>query len=134
MIFSFRASKKQDIPPNIRRGALIILSMTGRADKEILSNNMDILVKIGIGEAAKVFLALSTYRMICFWQSIHVSPCSNCRLQKEKKVCLQKQLIKKGSLAAPPTRFPPTNAIFTQLTSLILEVENSEYWYGIISF
>jgi hypothetical protein len=30
--------------------------MTGRADKEILSNNMDILVKVGIGEAAKVFI------------------------------------------------------------------------------
>lgn len=48
------ASRKQEVLPEIRRGALVILSMTGRADKEILSNNMDVLVKIGIGEAAKV--------------------------------------------------------------------------------
>lgn len=48
------ASTKRQVPSKVRRGALIVLSMTGRADKEILSNNMDTLVKVGIGEAAKV--------------------------------------------------------------------------------
>jgi hypothetical protein len=34
--------------------------MTGRADKEILSNNIDILVKVGIGEAAKVIFKFNS--------------------------------------------------------------------------
>lgn len=52
------ASTKGQVPAKIRRGALIILSMTGRSDKEILSNNIDILVKVGIGEAAKVQISI----------------------------------------------------------------------------
>lgn len=59
------ATTKREIPAKLRRGALIVLSMTGRADKEILSNNMDILVKVGIGEAAKVLNIIHS-RMICF--------------------------------------------------------------------
>ena len=37
-----------------RRGALMILSMLGKAKKEIISNNFDVLLSIGFGDMGKV--------------------------------------------------------------------------------
>ena len=47
-------SKNKEIPESHRRGALMILSMLGKAKKDIISNNFDILLKNGLGDAAKV--------------------------------------------------------------------------------
>lgn len=65
VLWNMFAMKKKDISDGSRRGALIILSMLGKAKKEIISNNFDVLLKIGLGELGKVFSIMCVNFLVC---------------------------------------------------------------------
>lgn len=45
---------KSDVPFSQRRGAIMILSMIGKADHEMVSDRLDLLMKIGLGDHGRV--------------------------------------------------------------------------------
>ncbi|KAJ3344065.1 Condensin complex subunit [Gonapodya sp. JEL0774] len=64
------ALSRQDANQETRRGALVILSMFAKAKPEIISEQMDLLLKIGLGHYAKDDLGLAKYACIGLQQLV----------------------------------------------------------------
>ncbi|KAI8826762.1 non-SMC mitotic condensation complex subunit 1-domain-containing protein [Fimicolochytrium jonesii] len=109
LLWTVFASKKQ--PPRRRRGAIMIIGMVGKAKKEIIADNWETLLKIGLGESAKHDLVLARYTCIALQQ-----------LGAAKRT--------KGSVAAGQMRFPVSHPVVTCLKTLLLEPSSAMEWFG----
>ncbi|KNC98205.1 condensin subunit YCS4 [Spizellomyces punctatus DAOM BR117] len=103
------ASKKQ--AAQRRRGAIIILGMLGKAKKEVIAENLEILLRVGLGEFAKRDLLLARYSCVALQQL------GTVRRQK-------------GSLSPGYTRLPANHPIFMRLRDLMIEPAGSLEWFG----
>ncbi|KAH6584750.1 hypothetical protein BASA60_000845 [Batrachochytrium salamandrivorans] len=61
VLWSIFCSKRADMPVMKRRGAVMILGMVGKSRKEILLQNIDRLMRNGLGEGSMIDLALARY-------------------------------------------------------------------------
>ncbi|KAJ3394219.1 Condensin complex subunit [Lobulomyces angularis] len=101
----FGAGKKN--PSFRRRGALIILSMMGNSNSDIIENNFDLLLKVGLGDVAKDDLLLA------------------------RQTCVALQYLGKGNKRELSRRMPTTHPLFARLCDLMLEVRNQVYsWFS----
>ncbi|KAJ3299918.1 Condensin complex subunit, partial [Borealophlyctis nickersoniae] len=104
-------SKKSEMPPQRRRGALTILSYFGKARKAIIADNLELLLRGGLGEFGKKDLQLARNACIALQQ-----------LGSTKR--------QKGSLAPSHDRLPMAHPMFARLRDLILEPVKSLNWFG----
>ncbi|KAI8587881.1 non-SMC mitotic condensation complex subunit 1-domain-containing protein [Geranomyces variabilis] len=109
VLWSIFSSKKQ--AARRRRGAIIILGMIGKARKEVIAENFENLLKVGLGDSAKKDLVLARYTCVALQQ-----------LGTVKR--------QKGTLSAGHTRMPANHPIFTRLRDLLLDVNTSPEWFG----
>lgn len=61
-------SKRQDIPADERRGALIILSMFAQTRPDVIANSIDLLLRFGLGACSGNDLSLAKYACIALQQ------------------------------------------------------------------
>ncbi|GHJ88861.1 hypothetical protein NliqN6_5263 [Naganishia liquefaciens] len=102
----------REIPRVQRRGAIIILGMLARARREIMTERVETLLKIGLGPLGKTDLVLARYTCIAL-QRLSGSA---------KKV--------KGSLSDKTVRLPMDSPIFDKLQQMILYDVKSRQWFG----
>ncbi|KAI9102612.1 non-SMC mitotic condensation complex subunit 1-domain-containing protein [Phlyctochytrium arcticum] len=109
VLWGIFASKKQ--APYRRRGAIVILGMLGKARKEIIADNLETLLHIGLGEPAKRDLMLARYTCSALMQ-----------LGSAKR--------QKGSMSAGFARLPPNHPLFLRMQVLLTEPSKSLEWFG----
>ncbi|KAJ3189764.1 Condensin complex subunit [Gaertneriomyces sp. JEL0708] len=98
--------------PRRRRGAIMILGMIGKARKEAIADNLEMLLRVGFGEYAKKDLLLARYACVALQQ-----------LGTVKR--------QKGSLAYSYSRLPANHPIFMRLSELIVDpTAKSLDWFG----
>ncbi|KAI9295812.1 condensin [Neoconidiobolus thromboides FSU 785] len=108
LIYSY---SKTDQPITLRRGAIILLSMIGKANHEVIKERVDLLIKIGLGDIGKDDFIVAKYSCIAL-QCIGGA--------KGKKV--------KGVVAVNK-RLAITESIFEKLKDL-LEIKTEDYhWF-----
>ncbi|KAF8591370.1 hypothetical protein K439DRAFT_1327448 [Ramaria rubella] len=100
------------LPKNQRRGAIIILGMLAVAKRHIVTERVDILLKIGLGPLGKADLTLARYTCIALQ-----------RLNGSVKNI-------KGSLLDKSVRLPMDNSIFRKLQDTIEHPCRSKDWFG----
>lgn len=101
-----------------RRGAIMILSMLAKAERELVAEKMDVLLRIGLGHVGSKDLVLAKHTCIALQ---HVSGST-------KKV--------KGTLAGGHVRYPMQHPMFTRLCSIIEtpstdEKDRHSEWFGV---
>ncbi|KAG0240937.1 Condensin complex subunit [Actinomortierella wolfii] len=106
-------SHHKEIPHPQRRGAIIILGMLAKAKPEIVSQKIDVLLRIGLGKHGRADLALARYTCIALQ-----------RIAGEK----QKQ---KGTLGQDTVRLAMDHPIFVRLNALIDLPTTSKLWFGV---
>ncbi|ORY51018.1 ARM repeat-containing protein [Rhizoclosmatium globosum] len=111
ILWSVFASRRKESLPGRRRGALAILSMFGKAKKEIIEQHKDALLVCGLGEHAQNDLLLAKYACVALQQ-----------LGVVKK--------QKGLLPEVCARLPMNDPIFTRLCQLMLIPTKSYNWFG----
>ncbi|KAJ3304406.1 Condensin complex subunit [Blyttiomyces sp. JEL0837] len=104
-------SKRKETPAFRRRGALAILSMIGKANKNVIAEKKDIIMNYGLGDHAKNDLLLARYACVALQQ-----------LGTFKR--------EKGSIKAAPSRYPMNDTLFLRLSLLITLPCNSYLWFG----
>ena len=88
------------------KGALMILSMAGNSDTEIIKNKINTLVSVGLGERWKQDEDIARYSCIALQKLNHVD--KNDKGRKD-----------------PPARFPANHQLFQKLASILLEPSNN---------
>ncbi|KAJ3043566.1 Condensin complex subunit [Rhizophlyctis rosea] len=105
------ASKKKEISTARRRGALTVLSYFAKAKRDVIADNLETLLRVGLGEFGKKDLLLARSTCIALQQ-----------LGATKRA--------KGSLAPSHARLPMTHPMFARLRDLILDAVPSLNWFG----
>ncbi|KZT37014.1 hypothetical protein SISSUDRAFT_988305 [Sistotremastrum suecicum HHB10207 ss-3] len=105
-------SSDKDIPKAQRRGAIIILGMLAIANRSVVSQHVETLIKVGLGARGKADATLARYTCIAL-QRLNGSV---------KKV--------KGSLSDKSLRLPMDNPIFTKLKDAIEYPCRRRDWFG----
>ncbi|KAG8878535.1 Condensin complex subunit [Tulasnella sp. 332] len=105
-------SVERDIPRCQRRGAIIILGMIAVAKKEVVSDRLDTLLRVGLGRFGKADLVLARFTCVAL-QRLGGST---------KKV--------KGSLTDKSTRFPMEHPLFQKLQDAVEHHCRSTDWFG----
>ncbi|WVQ93873.1 hypothetical protein IAU59_000951 [Kwoniella sp. CBS 9459] len=105
-------STEQDIPKLQRQGAIIILGMLALARREVVTERVEALLKIGLGPLGMHDLILARYTCIAL-QRLGGSA---------KKV--------KGSLNDKTMRLPMDNPIFIKLQEIIEHSPKSPQWFA----
>ncbi|ORY31954.1 non-SMC mitotic condensation complex subunit 1-domain-containing protein [Naematelia encephala] len=105
-------STDQEIPKPQRQGAIIILGMLALARREVVTERVESLLKIGLGHFGMHDLVLARYTCIAL-QRLGGSA---------KKV--------KGSLADKTMRLPMDNPIFIKLQEMVENAPKSAQWFG----
>ncbi|KAI9481172.1 MAG: non-SMC mitotic condensation complex subunit 1-domain-containing protein [Benjaminiella poitrasii] len=95
-----------------RRGAIIILSMLAKAKTQVVSDKIDIMLKIGLGSLGKADLDLARYTCIAL-QRLEGTK------SKEKTRGVQEGI-----------RFPLNHPIFTRLKDIIEIPTDSQLWFS----
>ncbi|KAI8577831.1 hypothetical protein K450DRAFT_250238 [Umbelopsis ramanniana AG] len=103
---------KREIPKPQRRGAIIILGMLAKAKSEIVSEKIDVLLKVGLGSYGRADLPLAKYTCIALQ-----------RLGGSKE-------NDKGKALHEGTRLPMDHAIFKKLKNMIEEPSTSPEWFA----
>lgn len=102
--------QKKEISRNQRRGAIIVLGMLAVADPEIITKEMEALLRIGLGRHGASDLILAKY------------------------TCIALARIKPSGRAAKsvqaPARLPNDHAILFKLAAMTELVSDSKEWYG----
>lgn len=109
-LWSVYGFTKGRIQKSQRRGAIIILGMLAQADTRIVSEKIDLMLKIGLGTLGKSDLILARYTCIALQ-----------RLQGVKGV-------EKGRGVQVGIRFPLQHSIFTRLKDVINSPTESNEW------
>ncbi|ORX43125.1 condensin complex subunit 1 [Piromyces finnis] len=94
-----------------RRGALIILGMLAKADVEIISDKVDMLINVGFGTFGKKDLLLAKYTCIALQ---HYAG-NGIKQKKETHY----------------TRLPMSHPIFKRMLELLQEPTKSNHWYSV---
>ncbi|WWC67026.1 uncharacterized protein I206_100933 [Kwoniella pini CBS 10737] len=105
-------STDQEIPKPQRQGAIIILGMLALAKREVVTERVEALLKIGLGPLGMHDLVLARYTCIAL-QRLGGSA---------KKV--------KGSLSDKTMRLPMDNPIFVKLQEIIEHSPRSPQWFS----
>lgn len=105
-------STEQEIPKAQRQGAIIILGMLAIAKRDVVTERVDSLLKVGLGHHGQNDLVLARYTCVAL-QRLGGSA---------KKV--------KGSLKDKTMRLPMDNAVFSKLESIIKISTRSPQWFG----
>nr|ODN98900.1 condensin complex subunit 1 [Cryptococcus depauperatus CBS 7855] len=105
-------SAEQEIPKLQRQGAIIILGMLAVAKREVVTERVESLLKIGLGSLGMCDLVLARYTCIAL-QRLGGSA---------KKV--------KGSLQDKTLRLPMDNPIFIKLQEIIELSPKSPHWFA----
>ncbi|KAI7899931.1 non-SMC mitotic condensation complex subunit 1-domain-containing protein [Cokeromyces recurvatus] len=95
-----------------RRGAIIILSMLAKAKTEVVSDKIDVMLKIGLGPLGKADMDLARYTCIALQRLEGAKP-------KEKTRGVQEGI-----------RFPLNYPIFTRLKDIIETPTNNQLWFS----
>ncbi|KAJ9073615.1 condensin complex non-SMC subunit Cnd1 [Entomophthora muscae] len=101
-----------DIPYSQRRGAIMILSMVGKADHGLITDKLDLLMRIGLGDLGRADFELAKYTCLAL-QCIGGS-----HAQKIK-----------GTIAVT-RRLPINEALFGLLGESILQPDDKATWFG----
>lgn len=103
---------KGRIQKSQRRGAIIVLGMLAQADTSIVSEKVDLMLKVGLGSLGKEDLSLARYTCIA--------------LQRLEGV---KQMEKSRGVQVG-IRFPLRHSIFSRLKDLIDSPTESNEWFS----
>ncbi|KAI8814445.1 armadillo-type protein [Cladochytrium replicatum] len=105
----FSANRKKVSPPK-RRSALILLRMFAKADLQVVSNNLEVLIRLGLGVYGRDDLLLG--REVC--------------------VTLQRLVPASGAkvIKIPFPRLPPDHAMCQKLKDAIIQSSKSPLWFG----
>ncbi|KAG8529333.1 uncharacterized protein KY384_005969 [Bacidia gigantensis] len=104
--------QKQEISKTQRRGAIIVIGMLATADPEIVSREMETLLRIGLGPLGRKDLVLSKYTCLAL-----------------RRMHPTKQQGKEHS--APVVRLSNEHAILSQLAAMVELVSDSKEWFGV---
>ncbi|KAG6377328.1 non-SMC mitotic condensation complex subunit 1-domain-containing protein [Boletus reticuloceps] len=102
----------KSLPACQRRGAIIILSMFALAKRSVVSERVDVLLRVGLGPLGKADLTLARYTCVAL-QRLNGSA---------KKV--------KGSLLNKTLRMEMDNSVFRKLQDAIEHPCRSKEWFG----
>ncbi|KAM0749558.1 hypothetical protein T439DRAFT_315829 [Meredithblackwellia eburnea MCA 4105] len=105
-------STPKDIPRFQRRGAIIVLGMFAAPKPDVVSENIELLLKIGLGPHGKADLILAKYTCTAL----------NRISGSVKKV--------KGSLEDVSVRLPMDSPVFTRLQDAIMHPSKSKEWFS----
>ncbi|KAJ8325723.1 condensin complex non-SMC subunit Cnd1 [Batrachochytrium dendrobatidis] len=111
LLWSIFCSKHANVPIAKRQGAVMILGMIGKSRKDILLQNIDRLVRNGLGEGDKISLVLSRHTCLTLQHAA-----ANKR--------------QKGSIATRFDRLNVDHAMFQRLSTIILTPTMSLDWFG----
>lgn len=103
---------KREIPKPQRQGAIIVLGMLAKAKTEIVSEKIDMLLKIGLGALGKADLTLAKYTCVA--------------LQRLSGI----KTNDKGKALHEGVRYSMDHAIFRKLKAMIEEPSTSSEWYA----
>ncbi|KAJ7650604.1 non-SMC mitotic condensation complex subunit 1-domain-containing protein [Roridomyces roridus] len=101
------------LPKAQRQGAIIILGMLALAKRSVLTDHVDVMLRIGLGHLGKADLTLARYTCVAL-QRLNGSA---------KKV--------KGSLHDKTIRISMENPIFTKLQEAVEHPSRSKEWFGL---
>ncbi|KAK3067262.1 condensin complex non-SMC subunit Cnd1 [Teratosphaeriaceae sp. CCFEE 6253] len=104
--------QKKEISKQQRRGAMIVIGMLALADPDIVVNEMEICLRIGLGSLGRRDLVLARYTCIALR-----------RMTDNRPV--------KGAQAKPSTRLPNDHAVLVRLASLLDVQSDSRDWFGL---
>ncbi|KAI8393588.1 non-SMC mitotic condensation complex subunit 1-domain-containing protein [Radiomyces spectabilis] len=103
---------KGNIPKSQRRGAIIILGMLAKANTEIISGKIDLLLRVGLGRLGKADLSLAKYSCIALQRLAGT---------KSEKV----RGVHEG------VRLPMTHPIFARLKDIIESSSDAIEWFSL---
>ncbi|KAJ7211815.1 non-SMC mitotic condensation complex subunit 1-domain-containing protein [Mycena haematopus] len=106
-------SINKPLPKAQRQGAIIILGMLASAKRGVLTDHIDVMLKVGLGHLGKADLTLARYTCIAL-QRLNGSA---------KKI--------KGSLLDKTIRIEMDNPIFHKLQEAVLNPSRSKEWFGL---
>ncbi|KAJ6448906.1 non-SMC mitotic condensation complex subunit 1-domain-containing protein [Mycena sanguinolenta] len=106
-------SINKSLPRAQRRGAIIILGMLALAKRGVLTDHVDVMLKVGLGHLGKGDLTLARYTCVAL-QRLNGSA---------KKV--------KGSLLDKTIRIEMDNPIFHKLREAVMNPSRSKEWFGL---
>lgn len=101
--------QRQEISKNQRRGAIIVLGMLATAKNDIVLQEMETMLRIGLGSLGRADLALARYTCVALRR---INPSG--RLAKETPV--------------QASKFPNEHAVLTKLAAMVEIVSNSKEW------
>ena len=101
--------QRQEISKNQRRGAIIVLGMLATAKNDIVLQEMETMLKIGLGSLGRADLALARYTCVALRR---INPSG--RLAKETPV--------------QASKLPNEHAVLTKLAAMVEIVSNSKEW------
>ncbi|KAJ2958011.1 hypothetical protein NQZ79_g6363 [Umbelopsis isabellina] len=103
---------KREIPKPQRQGAILVLGMLAKAKTEIVSEKIDVLLKIGLGALGRADLTLAKYTCVA--------------LQRLSGI----KTNDKGKALQEGVRYSMDHAIFRKLKAMIEEPSSSSEWYA----
>lgn len=109
-LFAILASSSPEVSKTKRRGALTLLSMFSKTNKDVLADKVDVLLRVGLSRYGRDDFELA--RLTC--------------------VALQHLIVEKqgkGSNAAPAPRESSDHPMFKAIVALLLERTRSKAWY-----
>ncbi|KAF7319328.1 Condensin complex subunit 1 [Mycena chlorophos] len=106
-------STPRNIPPEQRRGAIMILGMLAVARRSVVADHVGVMLKIGLGRLGRDDLKLARYTCVAL-QRLNGSA---------KKI--------KGSLQDKTIRFEMTNPVFKHLQDALEQPTRSKEWFGL---
>ncbi|KAJ1981931.1 condensin complex non-SMC subunit Cnd1 [Dimargaris xerosporica] len=110
-LWSVYAYTKEDLTREQRRGAIMILGMLAKADRKIVTSNIDSLLRVGLGSLGRSDLVLAKYTCLAL----------QCLGSPKTRV--------KGSVDDNQTRLPRDHPICVQLQSILGDPIQSLDWF-----
>lgn len=106
--------QKKDISMRQRRGAIIVLGMLALSSPEIIVNEMETCLKIGLGKLGRRDFGLARYTCVALRR---ISAASN------------KQQV--GTAPAPAVKLPNDHAVLVRLAAMCELESDSKEWFGV---
>ncbi|GAO48160.1 condensin complex component cnd1 [Saitoella complicata NRRL Y-17804] len=106
--------QRKEISKSQRRGAIIVLGMLGLANPEVIVNELETLLRVGLGLLGRTDLALAKYSCIALQ-----------RIQPNRKAT-QGQPDR-----ATVAKLPNDHTVFSRLYSIVLMSSGSKEWFGV---
>lgn len=108
--------QKKDISKNQRRGAIIVLGMLALSSPDIVVQEMEACLRVGLGELGRRDLGLARYTCIALRR---MSPPPG------------KQAAAAGAVPTQVVKLPNDHAVLVRLAAITEIVSDSKEWYGV---